>query len=76
MTKKDYYPLLSCCLLLMIFLSGCSVKEQRDVCPCQLVLDLAKIDKDSCSDLRVSVSREDGPIYNHRSGIDLSLIHI
>lgn len=70
MIKKYYYSLLNCFLLLMVFLSGCSVKEQREACPCQLVLDLAKIDKDSCNDLRLSVSSADGPIYNQRSVID------
>lgn len=50
-------------VLMMLFLVGCSVKEQRDDCPCRLVLDFSQTDVSSIEELRVSLAEESGQVY-------------
>lgn len=56
-------------LLLSVLLSSvaCSVKEQRDGCPCRLVLDFTDVDTLALASLRVSVSDAAGPVYERSS---------
>lgn len=66
MIKKTYVGLM---LLLSVLLSSaaCSVKEQRDDCPCRLVLDFTDVDTLALASLRVSVSDAAGPVYERSS---------
>ncbi len=64
--KKIYIGLM---LLLPVLLSfaACSVKEQRDDCPCRLVLDFADVDTLALASLRVSLYDAAGAVYERSS---------
>lgn len=67
MMKKSYCALILSLLPWLICLWGCSVKEDRDVCPCDLVLDLSEMDVDRYEKLRVFVADASGPVYQYYS---------
>lgn len=56
--------------LMMLFLVGCSVKEQRDECPCRLVLDFAQTDISSVEELRVSLADDSGLVYEKCTDVE------
>ena len=66
MIKKTNVGLM---LLLPVLLSSaaCSVKEQRDGCPCRLVLDFTDVDTLAHASVRVSVSDAAGAVYERSS---------
>lgn len=45
--------------LSFIFCAGCSVKENRDVCPCQLLLDFSKVDTTYIKEVEFFVKNDD-----------------
>lgn len=67
---RKIIPVLPALLLLIISLSGCSVKEDRNSCPCLLVLDMGGIAGGPGEDLLLSISSERG--FSYRDTIMLS----
>ena len=67
MMKKSYCALIFSLLTSIMCLWGCSVKEDRDACPCDLILDLSEMDMDCYEDLRVFITDEFGPVYKSYS---------
>ena len=67
MMKKSYCALIFSLLTSIMCLWGCSVKEDRDACPCDLILDLSEMDIDCYEDLRVFITDESGPVYKSYS---------
>lgn len=49
--------------LALLCLSGCSVKEDRSVCPCRLILDFSDVDISSIGSVDLSVTTQDGFEY-------------
>lgn len=47
--------------------AGCTVKEQRDDCPCRLVLDFSETDISSMSKIRVSLDDDDFTVFEKYS---------
>ena len=70
MMKKSYCALLIYFLPFFMFLQSCSVKEQRDDCPCYLVLDFSEVDEYMYNDIRVFLADSDKPVYEHSSTFD------
>lgn len=67
--KKSKFSLMrvlgiTCCWFLVFILFGCSVKENRDECPCQLVLDFAASDSLAPGPFNVAVLSEAGLIHS------------
>lgn len=60
---NKFIPVLLATLLLNFSLSGCSVKEDRDSCPCLLVLNMEGIEKREGEELLISISSENGFLY-------------
>ena len=50
-------------LLSLLMINGCSVKEERDACPCRLFLDLTSVDMSVSSPLTLYVASADGFEY-------------
>ncbi|MDE6871309.1 MAG: hypothetical protein K2J62_04195 [Bacteroidales bacterium] len=48
------------CILPVMSLVSCSVKEDRETCPCVLVLDFSKVDNGLLTSLNLSVAGPDG----------------
>jgi hypothetical protein len=61
--KRSASRVLSALLSLMVFSSGCSIKEERDVCPCRLFLDLQSLDKLDQTPFLLGVMSDDGFEY-------------
>jgi hypothetical protein len=61
--KRSASRVLSALLSLMVFSSGCSIKEERDVCPCRLFLDLKSLDKLDQTPFLLGVMSDDGFEY-------------
>lgn len=57
-------------LSLMVFFSGCSIKEERDACPCRLFLDLQSLDKLDQSPFLLAVLSDSG--FEYTTIIDCS----
>jgi len=53
----------ACCVLISV---GCSVKEDRDSCPCRLVFDFSEIDTAVIDYADVSVAAQDGFFFTDR----------
>lgn len=68
MRLKVSYVLLS--VLSFILLSGCSVKENREVCPCQLMLDFSEVDTVAVKSIDFYVRENDEMILNDIVGKD------
>ena len=49
--------------IFLILVSGCSVKEKRDDCPCRLFLDLSSVDKLDQTPVLLSVLSDGGFEY-------------
>lgn len=62
--------ILMAALSLMVFFSGCSIKEERDECPCRLFLDLKSVDKLDQAPFLLSVLSDDG--FEYTAVIDCS----
>ena len=50
-------------LFVLFGIIGCSVKEERDACPCRLFLDLTSVDIMDCSPVQLYIMSEDGIEY-------------
>ena len=44
------------CMSALLVLAGCSVKEDRSMCPCRLNLDFTEVDTSVISAVKVNVS--------------------
>lgn len=51
------------CLLGTLLCIGCSVKENRDLCPCRLVLDFREVDPDAISSVDLYLIADDGFVF-------------
>ena len=54
------------CILSLMLCAGCSVKEDRSVCPCRLVLDFSEVDTTLFSYADVKITSPDGCLYEER----------
>lgn len=68
--KRSASRILTAALSLMVFSSGCSIKEERDACPCRLFLDLQSLDKLDQTPFLLSVLSDDG--YEYTTVIECS----
>ena len=50
-------------IMVIAFSMGCSVKEDRSVCPCVMMLDFSGVDPDRTDSLIMSVLSADGFIH-------------
>lgn len=68
MSDNVLYRLL---LVLTVFsVAGCSVKEQRDDCPCRLVLDFSETDTGRMDEMRVVITENDETVYERYSDVE------
>ncbi len=51
------------CLVGMILFAGCSVKEDREACPCRLVLDFSEIDVSVIQQADLTVAADGGFVF-------------
>lgn len=49
--------------LLTVLMTGCSVKEVRDECPCHLILDFSQVDTLAVAEALISAADELGTVY-------------
>lgn len=56
--------------LSFIFCAGCSVKENRDICPCRLVLYFSEVDTASVKSIDVFIRADDEVILNENIGME------
>lgn len=54
----------------LILAAGCSVKEQRDDCPCRLVLDFSETDSRHMNEMRVVLGNDDETLYERCSDVE------
>lgn len=69
---NKFISVLLAMLLLNFSLSGCSVKEDRDSCPCILVLNMEGIEKREGEELLISISSGGG--FYYRDTLPLSML--
>ncbi len=53
-------------ILSLMLCAGCSVKEDRSVCPCRLVLDFSEVDTTLLSYADVEITSQDGYLFEER----------
>ena len=53
-------------ILSLVLCAGCSVKEDRSVCPCRLVLDFSEVDTAVFSYAEVGITSQDGYLFETR----------
>lgn len=51
------------CLSGALLCIGCSVKENRDLCPCRLVLDFREVDSDAIRSVDLYLTADDGFVF-------------
>ncbi len=59
-----------CTVLCVAFCSGCSVREDRSLCPCRLIMDFSEVDLSVIEEADMVVSSDEGFIFNGRLGPD------
>ncbi len=57
-------------LVSMMICAGCSVKENRSVCPCRLILNYSKVDTSVVKSADLTVKSHDGFIFTDELGTD------
>ena len=65
---KIMLPKVLGCVFGLIVCAGCSVKEDRDLCPCQLVLDFCEVDTALIRTVEIEITSEDG--YMHQDYVE------
>lgn len=60
------------CILCMSVFAGCSIKEDRSVCPCRLVLDFSDVDTLTVRAADLMVSSSDGLIF--KDSVDFAAV--
>lgn len=61
---------ISLTLLVVAFVSSCSVKEDRSICPCNLLLDFSQVQTDLSDGVELYISSDEEQVFSGR--IDLS----
>ncbi len=57
-------------LVSSIVCAGCSVKENRDDCPCRLMLDYSEVDTSAVRSADLTMKSDDGFVFEYELGIE------
>lgn len=70
MTKGKTMPVLLILSVMEVLCTGCSIKEDRSLCPCALVLDFSNVEESIAESSEVHLRAADGFLYSDPDAAD------